>query len=99
MDAAVRSLAVLGRAALVGLTAQTFSVAPYRDLINKEAEIIGVSDHLASEIPLLLDFARAGKLRFPAGALRSIPLDAAPVNQALDALESGASPVRTVIRP
>jgi len=99
MDAAVRSLDILGRAALVGLTAETFAVAPYRDIINKEAEIIGVSDHLASEIPLLLNFALAGKLRFPADAIRTIPLEAKAVNQTLDALEAGTDHVRTVIKP
>ena len=47
MGQAVQSLATLGRAALVGLTQETFELAPYRELINKEAEVIGVSDHLA----------------------------------------------------
>jgi len=98
MDAAVRSLAVQGRAAFVALTSEHFSVAPYPDLINKEAEVIGVSDHLASEIPLLLNFALTGKLRFPAGAIRTIPLDAPAVNQTLDALESGTDQIRTVIK-
>src|SRR5205807_66123 len=57
MRQAVQSLAVLGRAALVGLTQETFEVAPYSEIVNKEGEIIGVSDHLASEIPMLLDLA------------------------------------------
>ncbi len=47
MRQAVQCLAPLGRAALVGLTAESMSVSPYTELINKEAEIIGVSDHLA----------------------------------------------------
>src|SRR5438094_9266263 len=45
---AVLCLRPLGRAALVGLTAATPSIFPYTELINKEVEIIGVSDHLAS---------------------------------------------------
>ena len=61
MRQAVQSLAILGRAALVGLTRETFEVASYSELLNKEAEIIGVSDHLASEIPLLLDLASTGE--------------------------------------
>src|SRR5947209_9004856 len=56
MRQAVQSLATLGRAALVGLSAERFEVAPYTEILNKEAEIIGVSDHLASEIPGLLEF-------------------------------------------
>src|SRR6516165_6294329 len=46
MRQAVLSLGPLGRAALVGLTAESMSIHPYTELINKEAEIIGVSDHL-----------------------------------------------------
>jgi propanol-preferring alcohol dehydrogenase len=99
MDAAARSLAVQGRAAFVALSAQSFTVAPYHDLIGKEAELIGVSDHLASEIPLLLNFALAGKLKFPAEAIRTIPLEADAINRALDALESGTDQIRTVITP
>ena len=33
---------------------ERMSIAPYRDVLNREAEIIGVSDHLASEIPELM---------------------------------------------
>ena len=62
MRQSVQSLAILGRAGLVGLTQKTFEVAPYDEILNKEAEIIGVSDHLASEIPALLDYARTGGL-------------------------------------
>jgi propanol-preferring alcohol dehydrogenase len=98
MDAAVRSLGVLGRAALVGLTQKSFSIAPYQNMINKEAEVIGVSDHLASELPGLLEMARDGRLQFPPGAIRSIPLDAALINQTLDELEKGADQIRTVIQ-
>jgi D-arabinose 1-dehydrogenase-like Zn-dependent alcohol dehydrogenase len=98
MDAAVRCLAVFGRAALVGLTQKSFEVSPYQNVINKEAEIIGVSDHLASEIPLLLEMARDGKLRFPADTIRTISLEASAINDTLDALEQGEGQIRTVIQ-
>src|SRR6266705_1150559 len=65
MRQALLCLGPLGRAALVGLTAETMSIHPYAELINKEAEIIGVSDHLATELPALIQFACTGKLRFP----------------------------------
>jgi propanol-preferring alcohol dehydrogenase len=86
MRQAVQSLATLGRAALVGLTQESFEVAPYRELINKEAEVIGVSDHLASEIPVLLEMARTGQLDLSHGIIRPIPLEAGPINTALDNL-------------
>src|SRR5215831_11160107 len=69
MRQAVLSLAALGRAALVGLTAEPMSIHPYTELINKEVEIIGVSDHLANELSTLIELARSGKLRY-----RSFPL-------------------------
>lgn len=97
MRQAVQSLAILGRAALVGLTQETFEFAPYSELLNKEAEIIGVSDHLASEIPLLLDLARTGKLDLSHGIIRTVPLEAVSVNGVLDRLEEFGDDLRVVI--
>jgi propanol-preferring alcohol dehydrogenase len=97
MHQAVQSLAILGRAALVGLTQESFEVAPYSELVNREAEIIGVSDHLASEIPVLLDLARTGKLELSHGISRTVPLEAGAVNAALDRLEKFGDDVRVVI--
>ena len=99
MRQAVQSLAVLGRAALVGLTRETFAIAPYHELLNKEAEIIGVSDHLASEIPGLLDMAKTAKLDLSRGFIRTMPLEAGAVNGALDRLEKFGDDVRVVITP
>jgi threonine dehydrogenase-like Zn-dependent dehydrogenase len=99
MRQAVQSLATLGRAALVGLTQEKFEIAPYAELLSKEAEVIGVSDHLASEIPLLLDLARAGKLDLSQGVIRTIPLEAKAVNETLDGLEQFGDDVRVVIVP
>jgi propanol-preferring alcohol dehydrogenase len=97
MRQAVQSLATLGRAALVGLTKETFQIAPYRELVNKEAEIIGVSDHLASEIPDLLELAPTRKLDLSHGITRTVPLEAVAINAALDGLEKFSDDVRVVI--
>jgi propanol-preferring alcohol dehydrogenase len=99
MRQAVQSLAILGRAALVGLTQESFEIAPYSELLNKEAEVIGVSDHLASEIPRLLDLARTGKLDLSHGIIRTVPLEAAAVNGVLDRLEEFGDDLRVVIAP
>ena len=99
MRQAVLCLGALGRAALVGLTAESMSIFPYMELISKEAEIIGVSDHLATELPALIEFVRSGKLRFPPETLGVVDLDAAQINAALDALEDSIDHVRTVIVP
>jgi len=99
MRQAVQSLAILGRAALVGLTKESFEVAPYAEVLNKEAEIIGVSDHLASEIPLLLELARSRKLDLSHGIIKTVPLDASAVNGVLDRLEKFSDDMRVVITP
>ncbi len=99
MQQAVRSLAIRGRAALAGITEKTFAVSPYHELINREAEIIGVSDHLANEIPRLLDFARTGKLNFANVVTRTVPLDAAAINDTLDRLENFGEDLRVVVQP
>ena len=98
MQQAVQCLGALGRAALVGLTAESMSLSPYMELINKEVEIIGVSDHLAAELPLLLEFTRIGKLRFPPDALRFVDLEAQQINASLDAFQVSLDHMRTVIR-
>jgi propanol-preferring alcohol dehydrogenase len=99
VEAAVRALAIQGRAALVGIGEEPARVSPYPQLINKEAEIIGVSDHLAQEIPRLLKFARDGKLRLADVVSRTVPLEAKAINETLDALERGGETVRVVITP
>ena len=99
MGQAVRCLGILGRAAIVALSRESMSFLPYTDLINKEVEIIGVSDHLASELPSLMHYAQSGKLTFPESVLRFVDLDAAQINAALDALEESTDHARTVIVP
>jgi propanol-preferring alcohol dehydrogenase len=98
MRQAVQCLGALGRAALVGLTAESISIFPYTDLINKEVEIIGVSDHRAAELPTLIEFTRSGKLRFPPDALRFVDLDAQQINASLDAFQNSIDHIRTVIK-
>ena len=99
MRQTVQSLAIKGRAALVGITDKTFEIAPYEEVLNKEAEIIGVSDHLASELPLLIEWVRQGKLDLSGVVTRTIPLDANAINETLDGLEKFGAEGRVVIRP
>jgi hypothetical protein len=60
---------------------------------------VGVSDHLAAELPLLMQLARNGKLCFPKGTLCSVGLEAAQINAALDAVAKSTDHIRTVIVP
>ena len=99
MQQSVHALGIKGRAALVGITEKSFPLSPYHELINKEAEVIGVSDHLATELPELLRLAQSRKLDLTNVVTRTVPLDATAINQALDRLEEFGDDVRTVIVP
>lgn len=92
-------LAPLGRAVAVGLAPDAFLVGPYTDLVTGESELVGASDHLLSEITDLLEMAAAGYLSLERIVDRTVPLDAAAINQALDDLAGFAETVRTVITP
>ena len=61
--------------------------------------MIGVSDHLATEIPVLLEWARQVKLDLTRVITRTIPLDATAINMVLDQLEEFGEAVRVVITP
>ncbi len=99
MRQAVQSLAIMGRAALVGLTQESLALSPYTELLGKEAEIIGVSDHLAGELPDLLALAGRGALDLARIVTRTVPLEAAAINGVLDELEKFGGATRTVILP
>jgi len=99
MRQAVQSLAIFGRAVIVGLTDQPFEIDSYRELLGKETEVIGSSDHLLTELPLLVEFVRQGRLDLSEIITRTVPLDVDRVNRTMDALEQFGGEVRTVITP
>jgi propanol-preferring alcohol dehydrogenase len=98
MQQAVRVLGKMGRAALAGLSRQPLCVNPYTEVLCQEAEIIGVSDHLASELPLLLNYAASGQLDLAPIVTRTVPLEADAINGVLDDLEKFGGATRTVVR-
>jgi propanol-preferring alcohol dehydrogenase len=99
MEQAVRSLGVLGRAVMVGIAAEPLSIDSYTELLCKEAEVIGSADHLLGELPLVIEFARQGALDLSQVVARTVPLEAAAINDTMDALERFGGQVRTVIVP
>jgi len=98
MDQGVRSLARFGRIGLVGITANTFDISSY-EAICREKEIIGVSDHLLSEIPFLLNLAQEGKLDLNKVVTRTVPLEAEAINEVHHQLKEFKADFRTVIKP
>lgn len=97
-EQAVRSLGVQGRAAMVGLTHKPAAINMYRDLIGKEREIIGVSDHLPGEIEELLTLVHSGVLDITPAISRTVSLDEAVINAVFDELDQYCgNAARTVI--
>ena len=75
------------------LSREALSFLPYTELINKGAQVIGVSDHLASDLPSLMRYAQSGKLSFRESALRFVDLDAAQkLSRAPRAESNGSTP-------
>jgi len=99
MKAAVACLAVRGRAVAVGITHDPFPLDSFGDLVLREAEVIGSSDHLADEIDELIDMFDRGLLDLSDVVTSTIPLEAATINEAMDRLETFQGGVRTVITP
>jgi propanol-preferring alcohol dehydrogenase len=99
MKQAVQSLAVMGRAVVAGISDRPVEIDTYRELLGREAEIIGTNDHLLQELPLLLELTRRGKLDLSDAVSHIVPLDADAINHAMDDLERFGSSVRTVIAP
>jgi 2-desacetyl-2-hydroxyethyl bacteriochlorophyllide A dehydrogenase len=99
MKQAIQSLAVMGRAAVVGIADQPLELDTYRELLGKEAEVIGTNDHLLQELPLLIELTRRGQLDLSEVVTRTVPLEADAINQVLDNLEHFRGAVRTVIVP
>ena len=99
MEQAVQSLAVLGRAVMVGIADEPFAIDSYGELLCKEAEVVGSSDHLLWELPLLVELVRQGKLDLSQVVTRTVSLDAGAINRAMDSLQQFGDGVRTVITP
>ncbi|MBN1640669.1 MAG: zinc-binding dehydrogenase [Anaerolineae bacterium] len=96
---AVRCLKVMGRAVLVGITDRSFSVHGYTEVLGKETEIIGASDHLLLELPILFELVRQRRIDLSHVVARHVPLEPDPVNHVLDDLDAFGADVRTVIVP
>jgi propanol-preferring alcohol dehydrogenase len=97
MEQAVESLAVLGRAVMVGIATEPLRVDAYGTLISSEAEVIGCSDHLLGELSILVQYVRQGILDLSSVVSHRVPLEPGPVNAAMDSLERFGGHARTVI--
>lgn len=85
-----------GRLALVGISAESMTVSPYKTMIGKELEIIGVDDHLKIELKNLVKFVKSGRLDLSQSVTHRVTLD--DINEGLRILEDkNEKPVRIVV--
>lgn len=99
MEQAIESVGYLGRAVMVGMNQVPIEINTYRQVLGKEAEIIGSNDHHLNELHLLVEMARRGILDTSRVVSQVIPLDVNQINQRLDELENFTNDVRVVIAP
>ncbi|GAA4284883.1 zinc-dependent alcohol dehydrogenase family protein [Brevibacterium daeguense] len=96
MNAALRSLAPLGRHVQIGLLAEPPVTAVPR-IIALELSFLGTHGMAAADYPELVDLVRSGALRPQDLVTRSISLDEVPAS--LLEMDSGTRPGMTLIRP
>lgn len=99
MKQAIKSVGVLGRVVIVGLSNKPIEVDTYHEILGNEVELIGSNDHHLQELPLLVEMARKKVLDVSKIVTKTVPLDAEEINHALDELEKFGGEVRTVIVP
>jgi len=84
-----------GRTVIVGIGPEDVQVSPYGSLIAKEMELIGVNDHLKSEMAQLVRLVESGRLDLSTSITHRVPLE--EVNRGMEILEKKiGNPVRVV---
>ena len=83
-----------GRLAIVGIGAESMQISPYKTIIGKEMEIIGVNDHLKTELIELVDLVRAGKLDVSRSVTHKVSLD--DINMGFRILENAEDVLRVI---
>jgi 2-desacetyl-2-hydroxyethyl bacteriochlorophyllide A dehydrogenase len=85
-----------GRLVLVGIGAKSVKLYPYGTIIGKEIEIIGVDDHLRTELIKLIDLVDSGKIDLSHSVTHRITLE--DINVGLRILgDRNEKPIRIVV--
>jgi len=85
-----------GRLVLVGINEGSINVSPYKTIIGKEMELVGVNDHLRSELAELVDMVASGKVDLSKSITHRVHLD--EVNTGFEILEKRiGNPIRVVV--
>jgi threonine dehydrogenase-like Zn-dependent dehydrogenase len=85
-----------GRLVLIGIGAKSMTVPTYNTIIGKEIEIIGVDDHLKTELSELVSFVKSGRIDLSHSVTHTIPLE--KINDGFRILEDeNEKPIRVVV--
>jgi len=95
MEHAIASTAKGGRTVLVGITKDSLHVSPYKTIIGREMEVVGVDDHLRSELVELVRLVQSRKLDLSQSVTHRVTLDT--INLGFRILESRREKVVRVV--
>ena len=86
-----------GRMVLVGIGQHDIRISPHKSIIGKEMELIGVNDHLRSELAQLIEIVGSGMMDLSTSITHQVHLD--EVNTGLRILEERiGNPIRVVVK-
>jgi len=92
----IRCVGKGGRMVLVGIGQHDIRISPYKSIIGKEMELVGVNDHLRSELVQLIDIVGSGMMDLSKSITHRVHLD--EVNTGLKILEERiGNPIRVVV--
>jgi 2-desacetyl-2-hydroxyethyl bacteriochlorophyllide A dehydrogenase len=77
IEKAIQCVRKGGRLVIVGIGSQDIRLSPYRTLIGREMELIGVNDHLRVELAELIELAASRKLDLSSSVTHKIQLEQA----------------------
>jgi 2-desacetyl-2-hydroxyethyl bacteriochlorophyllide A dehydrogenase len=92
---AISSVGKGGRMVLVGIGAKSIQLSPYETIIGKEMEIVGVDDHLRTELIQLIKLVRNGRLDLSRSVTHKVAL--ADINSGFEILESNRENVIRIV--
>jgi len=95
IEQAISSVGKGGRMVLVGIGAKSIQLSPYETIIGKEMEIVGVDDHLKTELVQLIKLVRNRRLDLSRSVTHKVALE--DINDGFEILESNRENVTRIV--
>jgi 2-desacetyl-2-hydroxyethyl bacteriochlorophyllide A dehydrogenase len=95
IEKAIQCVGKGGRLVVVGIGSQDIRLSPYRTLIGREMELIGVNDHLRTELAELITLVASGRVDLSSSVTHKISLQQA--DQGLRMLEEEPENVLRIV--